>query len=747
MNKYRQSWRENLVFVTDIFIITFCYIAAYFIRFEGLPDKRHLTIMIKVLPLVLVVKMTALVYFKLHRSIWQYASVNDIIQILKAASIGSIFVVAGVMVFQIGHPRSVFIIDWLLLLISLSGVRLIIRLTRPIRWRQENVNGRRKKKVLIVGAGDTGEMILREMTYNYNDYEVVGLIDDNPGKYNKLIHGVTVLGKRSDIPGIVKDKNIDEIIIAIPSLKSDQMRDIVNYCIKSGAKYRTVPKISDLVNGSVKVKKLREVKLEDLLRRDEILLDRKKIGNYIGGKRVLITGAGGSIGSELCRQVARLAPQELILFEKSENALFYIDMELGQVSQDFKKIPIVGDICDRKRVKEVFSRHKPQIIFHAAAYKHVPLMETNPMEAIKNNVLGTKIIAEEAIHSGIERFIMLSTDKAVDPSSFMGVSKKIAEMFLTAIARKNRTKFITVRFGNVIGSEGSVIPIFKRQIETGGPVTVTHPDIKRYFMTIPEAAGLVIEAGFIGHGGEVYILKMGTQVKIVDLARDLIRLSGLEPDKDIKIVFTGLRHGEKMYEALVADDERLAKTHHEKIMVIEPSRENARNIFEDVDGLKKVAEQESVVTLVTKLKELVPGYKPTQEGIWALQKKKPLSKEVNILIAEDEDIIQELLSKFLEGKGYNTFSAPNGKKALDILRNNNDVQIAIVDIKMPGFIDGFGVLKNIKKINKDVKVILITGFGNEKTRRLSSRLGAYAYLEKPFDLVDVRKYVEEALIR
>ena len=744
MNKYRQSWQENLVFVIDIFIITFCYIAAYFIRFDGMPDEEHLAMMIKVLPLVLAVRIVALIYFKLHSSIWQYASLRDLTQILKIASLSSVVIIAIVMALHIGHPRSIFIIDWLLLVMSLSGIRFIIRLTRPIRSQWRN-GGSRRKRVLIVGAGHAGETILREIIYgDDNSYEVVGLIDDNPRKYKKRIHGVPVLGTSADIPDVVKNNNVKELIIAIPSFKPDQMRNIVNHCIKSGVKYRTVPNISDLVNGSIKVKALREVKLEDLLRRDEILLNRQRIEGFVKGKNVLITGAGGSIGSELCRQVAGLSPRKLILYEKSENVLFYIDMELGQIFADLKKIPLIGDICDRKRVKKVFSEHEPQIIFHAAAHKHVPLMEINPMEAIKNNILGTKVIAEEAIQSGVEKFIMLSTDKAVDPASFMGVSKKISEMFITATAKKAETKFITVRFGNVLDSEGSVIPTFKRQIEKGGPITVTHPNIKRYFMTIPEAVGLVIEAGFMGCGGEVFILEMGTQVKIADLARDLIRLSGLEPDRDIEIVFTGLRPGEKMYEALVADDERLVKTHHEKIRVIESSGENGRNIFDDVRALKKIAEDECIDSCAKILKEIVPNHKLNPGSIPVSQKEKFIGRETNILIADDENIVQELLCKFLEGNGYNTILASNGRKALDIAKSNS-VHIAIIDIKMPGFMDGFGVLRHIKKINKDVKVILMTGFGSEKTRALSSQLGAYAYLEKPLDLVDVRKHVEGAL--
>jgi len=498
MNIYRRSWQENLVLVIDVLVIIFCYIAAYFIRFDGVPPEKYFGMIAMMLPVVLAARVTALFYFKLNSSIWHYASIKDLIQIIKAVSASSVFIVAAGMALHIGHPRSIFIIDWLLLIIGLSGVRFAIRLTRPFRRRLRSENGR-PKKVLIVGAGDAGEMMVREMLYRYGlNYEIVGFIDDDPRKYRRHIHGVTVLGTRSDIPDIVREKDVDEIIIAIPTLKPDHMRDIVDHCIKSGAKYRTLPNISDVVNGTVKVKELREVKLEDLLKRDETSLDKQRLNSYIAGKSVLITGAGGSIGSELCRQVARFAPKELVLFEKSENALFYIDMELGLFFRDLKKVPVIGDVCDRKRVREVLSGHRPDIIFHAAAHKHVPLMEINSMEAIKNNVFGTKVLAEEAIEAGVARFIMLSTDKAVDPINLMGVSKRIAEMFMTTLARKNETRFTTVRFGNVLGSEGSVIPTFQKQIERGGPITVTHPDIKRYFMTIPEAAGLVLEAGFMG---------------------------------------------------------------------------------------------------------------------------------------------------------------------------------------------------------------------------------------------------------
>ncbi len=590
--KINSIWQEKLVFAVDVFIIAICYIAAYFIRFDGVLPAEYLNMMWSTLPVVLLIRMGAVVCFKLNSGMRQYASIKDLSQIIKAVSVSSVIIITVTIMAYTGQPRSIFIIDWLLLIIALSGVRFIIRMSRPYRIQKNGNNNGRKKKVLIMGAGDAGEMLLREMLYHYSyNYEVVGLIDDDPEKHKKCIHGVTVLGKRTDIPEIVRRYDIEEIVIAIPTLKPGQMRDIVNYCILSGAKYRTIPNLSNIVNGTVKIEEIREVKLDDLLNRKEVILNSGKFKNYIQGKRVLITGAGGSIGSELCRQVARLSPAKLILFEKAENSLFYIDMELEQSFINLKKIPVIGNICDKKKVAKIFMQYKPQIVFHAAAYKHVPLMETNSMEAIRNNVFGTKIIAEESIRCNVERFIMLSTDKAVDPTSLMGVSKRVAEIYVSALARVNGTKFMAVRFGNVMGSEGSVIPIFKKQIANGWPVTITHPDIKRYFMTIPEAAGLVIEAGSMGQGGEIFILEMGKQEKIIDIAKDLIRLSGKEPEKDIEIKITGLRPGEKMHEALIGIQEKIREANHKKIFIIESEKENGRNIFNDIKRLEEIMQK------------------------------------------------------------------------------------------------------------------------------------------------------------
>jgi CheY-like chemotaxis protein len=408
---------------------------------------------------------------------------------------------------------------------------------------------------------------------------------------------------------------------------------------------------------------------------------------------------------------------------------------------------VVGDICDKNRVEDVFSEHNPQIVFHAAAHKHVPLMETNGMEAIKNNVFGTKILAEVADKCGVEKFIMLSTDKAVEPTSLMGVSKRVAELYITSLADKSATKFMAVRFGNVLGSEGSVVPAFKKMIEKGGPITITHPDITRYFMTIPEAAALVMEAGYMGQGGEIFILEMGKQIKILDLGRDMIKLSGLEPDKDIKIVFMGLRPGEKMYEALVAEDEELLKTSHEKIMVLESNKENGENIIKYLEALEQIVACGDRYSLIGQLKKIVPNYKPNPQLLdkTTLSEEDKLShKKIGILIADDEKIVQDVLGKFLDGRGYNALLASNGRGALNII-DTHEVRLAFIDIRMPGFIDGLGALKRIKKINKNIEVIIMTGYGTENVRRKSRDLGAYAYLEKPFDLSDIRSKVDSAL--
>jgi FlaA1/EpsC-like NDP-sugar epimerase len=621
-----KDWKYWVVILGDALIIVVSYYLAFFIRFEWSVPGQYFSIFMRTLPIVAVVYFSSFFYFGLYRGLWHYASISDLLAILKAISVGMIGIILGIVLFHYGRPfpRSVFIIDWLLMIIFIGGSRFLIRLLKDIQIRPARRKGlkerqRMAKRVLIIGAGDAGEMMIREMQHNPKlNYYPIGFIDDDPAKLGRSIHGVRVLGQRKDLAEIVAQNSIDEAIIAIPSASGRTMRSLVESCQNAGVKFRTVPGVGDLINGTVKVNQIREVKVEDLLGREPVKLDVEAIKKYISGKRILVTGAGGSIGAELGRQVAKFNPQQLILLERAENSLFYIDMELRNDFPELSIISIVSDINDANHLNAIFQRYQPQVVFHAAAHKHVPLMEFNPQEVIKNNLFGTKKLAEVCAEYGVEELVMLSTDKAVNPISFMGVSKRLAELYLERLAQKNyKTKFIAVRFGNVLDSEGSVVPIFRRQIAEGGPVTVTHPEIKRYFMTISEAAQLVIQAGAMGKGGEIFILEMGTPIKIVDLARATITLSGLEPEEDIKIVFIGLRPGEKMYEELVAKSEMVKPTRHEKILSLQNKTDNDWSGFErDIKELEKLISGDDVESLVEKLKEIVPEYQPkiTSQG-------------------------------------------------------------------------------------------------------------------------------------
>jgi len=430
---------------------------------------------------------------------------------------------------------------------SIGGFRFAIRLSKEILHSDRD----KGKRILIVGAGDAGESIIREMNKNGNlNYNPVGLIDDDPKKNGQRLHGVKVLGNREAIPEVVKTYSIDEIVISIPSASNAEIKDIIEYCIKSGAKFKTIPALSELMDDKVSVSQIRDVQMEDLLGRDPVEIDLERIKDEFMGKRVLVTGGGGSIGRELCKQISRYNPEKLILFDHNENSVFYTHRELSTEFPNLDCVPVVADVSDKKLTSQILETYQPQIIFHAAAHKHVPLMQVNVAEVVRNNVLGTKTISDLAIHNNVDKFIFISTDKAVNPTNFMGATKRFGEQYVQSLNETNHTKFMSVRFGNVIGSTGSVARLFKEQIQLGRPVTVTHPKISRFLMTIPEAVQLILEAASIGHGGEIFVLDMGEPIKIMDLARTMIRLSGYEPDKDIPIIITGLRAGEKMEEEL-----------------------------------------------------------------------------------------------------------------------------------------------------------------------------------------------------
>lgn len=608
MNIHRRGWQENLVFVSDVAVIVFCYVAAYFIRFDGIPEAKYVDMMARMLPLVVVVRIAALFYFKLNTSMWQYASIKDLTQIIKAMTISSVFIVAITMVTSTRHPRSIFIIDWLLLTIALSGQRFIIRLTRPIRWRMKN-NPRRRINALIVGAGDAGEILLREMVYQHgSSHEVIGLIDDDPKKYDKRIHGVRVLGTRNDIADVVNKQAIEEIIIAIPSASGETIRDIISHCRIQGVRVKIIPGLQKILSGDLEIK-IRDVRPEDLLGRETVQIDEAEIRSYIKGMCVLVTGASGSIGSELSQQIAGFSPAALILFDHNENDIYFLEIEIKRLYPALAVHSIIGEVGDVGLLKRTFSELKPQLVFHAAAFKHVPLMEKSPSAAVKNNVLTTRNLIYASAHYGVERFIFISSDKAVNASSIMGATKRIGEMILQAKSKRSRTKFMAVRFGNVLGSKGSVVPLFKQQIERGGPVTVTHPDARRYFMSVREAVQLVLQAGAFGKGGEIFILDMGEQIKIVDLAHNIISLSGFEPDNDIKVEFTGLRLGEKLYEEMLLDIEKDKATRHDKIYVSQPKDFNSYTLMRDVKELERLADLLADRQVVEKILEIVPSYR------------------------------------------------------------------------------------------------------------------------------------------
>jgi FlaA1/EpsC-like NDP-sugar epimerase len=542
---------------------------AFMLRFEFHIPAVYQHNAVRWLAMLLIVRTIVHASMGLFHGLWRYSGSRDLIALVKAAILSTaVFALLVTFLGPQGLPRSIIVMDWLGSIVIVGGVRFSIRAIREIAVQAAKPPPEGRKNLLIVGAGDAGEMLMRELTRIHGaKYETIGFVDDNKVKHGERIHGVPVLGPLALVPQLVEKHEIDEVIIAIPSASSKEMRRIVDLCSGTGAHIRTLPGVDKLIDGRVTVNQLQAVKIEDLLGRDPVVLDNDEINAFVRSRVVLVTGAGGSIGSELCKQVARFGPRKIVLVEQAENNLFHIHRALVREFPDVPVVPCVADICDSRRLENVFSDEKPHVVFHAAAHKHVPMMEENPGEAIKNNVFGTKKVADLSAKYHVEKFVMVSTDKAVNPTSIMGVSKRCAEIYVQALSLRTKTQFVTVRFGNVLGSAGSVIPLFQEQIAAGGPVNVTHPEMKRYFMTIPEASQLILQAGAMGNGGEIFVLDMGEPVKIVDLARDLIKLSGFVPGEDIEIKFTGMRPGEKLFEELATDDEHANRTKHPKIFI------------------------------------------------------------------------------------------------------------------------------------------------------------------------------------
>lgn len=615
MSKKIVDHRTLIMAVLQVCMIVMALGLSFAVRFDFTIPTLYQTVFWQLLPAILIIKMAVFWRMRLLRGWWRYVSMSDLISIFKGNLLASLcFVLYAVIVLRLENvPRSVLVLDGIFLFLLMGGSRFLTRAFRENYLPMPLSRGREKTRVLIVGAGDAGQAIVREIRMNSRmNLEVVGFVDDDPKKHGERFQGLKVLGRKEDIGSICGRKKVDEVIIAIPSANGSEIRSIVELCQEAEVKFKILPGVGDLIDGRVSVQHIREVDFEDLLGRKAVHLELEQIHGYLKGKRVLITGAGGSIGSEICRQIARFQPAKMILFENAETPLFDIERELVVQHSNTPVTPIIGDIRYRARVEAIFDEFMPEVVFHAAAYKHVPMMEINPAEAVNNNVRGTQILAEAADAFGVQNFVMVSTDKAVNPTNVMGASKRAAELFVQSLARRSKTNFVTVRFGNVLGSNGSVIPTFKEQIKKGGPVTVTHKEITRFFMTIPEASQLVLQAGSMGKGGEIFLLDMGEPVKIVSLAEELIRLSGLTPYEDIDIVFTGLRPGEKLYEELLLAGEGILATSHEKIMVAQATEGDDAALKYNLEELFQAARAMDLQCVVAKLQEIVPEFKPAK---------------------------------------------------------------------------------------------------------------------------------------
>ena len=597
-------------------LITLTYVCSFLLRFDFRLGNDERALAAQTLLLVVLTKLLVFYCFGLLRGWWRYVGMSDALDIAKASVISSVAIYVAIKILNVdGYPRSVLVIDMALTLLVVGGTRFMVRAyTEGVQHSAE------ERSVLIVGAGRAGSTIVREMKRNPQlGMWPIGFVDDDSSKHGIRIHGVRVLGSTDQISEIIRRNEVQNVLIAIPSARGSQIERIIAKCQQCRVDFKILPPISRHINGnSARISAVRDLRLEDLLGREPVQIDLAGIRNQVEDKVVLISGAGGSIGSELSRQIANFQPRSVVLLERSENCLFQLGMELSANLPHQHFIPVIADIQDVGTLRDIFALHRPDIVFHAAAYKHVPMMEHNCFQAVANNVFGTYNIALLARQFGCKSFVMISSDKAVNPTNVMGVTKRIAELIMLGLAHQN-TRYVAVRFGNVLGSNGSVVPIFQGQIRDGGPVTVTHPEARRYFMTIPEAVQLVLQASIMGDSSEIFVLDMGKPVRVVDLARNLIRLSGLEPDRDIEIIYTGLRPGEKLFEELMLEGEGLKRTSHAKIRVLQGSPVNLGQVRFWLDELAALVSAKNVHGLVQMFQQIVPEYKPSEEILASAQ--------------------------------------------------------------------------------------------------------------------------------
>jgi len=615
--------RNRYFFIADVLLMPLAAGLSFLLRLDLVGLRPYVPTLLVFAVLAAAVKPVIFYLFGLYRRFWRYASASELVNVALATLTGT--AVVTVLMYSLASfliefrplPRSIPILDWLVSLPLVGGTRFAVRLatdwsfarlwpgSRPKDGRQ------RERRVLVMGAGDAGAMIVREMQANPGlGFVPVGLLDDDRAKVGMTIHGVVVQGTRDDIPRLVREEQIDEVVIAMPTAPGRAIRDVVSICQQAGVACKTMPGIYELISGRVSIRQVREVRIEDLLRREPVQMDGVEAGRYLTDAVVLITGAGGSIGAELCRQIAVYRPRQLLLLGHGENSIYHVALELRERFPRLTAQPLIADVRDYEQLIAIFTRYKPEVVFHAAAHKHVPLMETNVAEAVMNNVFGTRCLLQASEASGVVRFVLVSTDKAVNPVNVMGATKRIAELLVQDVARRTGRAYVDVRFGNVLGSRGSVVPLFQRQIAAGGPVTVTHPEMRRFFMTIPEAVQLIIQAAALGQGDEIFVLDMGEPVRMVDLAAELIRLSGLEPGRDVEIVFTSPRPGEKMSEALFANGEEPRPTQHEGILVAGGNNTwDSQTLARHLEELEALAKEGDVPSIIAKMQEIVPEYR------------------------------------------------------------------------------------------------------------------------------------------
>ena len=603
--------RIALLVILDLILITLSGFLALYIRFDfrfSRMDMTYVRYELRYLPVSLVLTIVLFVLFKLYRSVWRFASTTELLNVIGACSVSLVLQIVIMACLKMRMPVSYYLMKYVILITGIGSLRFAYRILRMLQEKRTGLRGDARKNTMVVGAGEAGAMIIKEFQNSrYLDQKVCCVIDDNTAKHGKYLRGVKIVGGREEIPFYAHELKVEEIVVALPSVPQAEIREILQICQETCCEMKVLPGLYQMINGEVSVSKLRRVEIEDLLGREPIRLQVDSVMGYVSGKTILVTGGGGSIGSELCRQIAAHEPKKLILVDIYENNAYDIQQELKQKFPNLDLVVLIASVRNTHRMESVFAAYRPDIVYHAAAHKHVPLMEDSPNEAVKNNVFGTYKTAQAADKHGVHRFVLISTDKAVNPTNIMGASKRICEMIIQMMNQRSKTDFVAVRFGNVLGSNGSVIPLFKKQIEQGGPVTVTHPEIIRYFMTIPEAVSLVLQAGALAKGGEIFVLDMGEPVKILDLAKNLIRLSGYKPFEDIQIEFTGLRPGEKLYEELLMSEEGLQETENKLIHIGKPIEFDEGKFLSDLEELRRIAEEDSL-DIRRKVREIVPTY-------------------------------------------------------------------------------------------------------------------------------------------